>query len=251
MHMEQATKRAIPTMHRMLPIVMAMVPLAFTACKHEPQLEPLVPPVNDDGGGGGDPQPCDPGTVYFQQQVLPILTSNCTNPAPGLNCHHTANDENDWIQITSYESLMNSGVVQDGDLWEAINDDDPDKVMPRPPAPPLTPAQIALIGQWIQQGAQNNSCESAGCDTLNVTYSQTIVPILQARCISCHSGPSPQGALDFTAWSVVNMVAMDGRLEAAITHAPQAAAMPPTGPMLPDCQIQQFLLWIDAGAPNN
>jgi hypothetical protein len=155
-----------------------------------------------------------------------------------------ATDDNDEIQITSYASLMQSGIVQDGDLWEAINDDDPDDIMPRPPQAPLSPDQIALIGQWIQQGAQNNSCLSA-CDTSNVTYSATIAPLVQSRCIGCHSGGTPQGGLNFTSWQVLNTVAMDGRLAGAVQHQSPFASMPPTGPMLPQCQIDQFLIWME------
>lgn len=229
-------------------LVMALVLL--DGCKHEP----LDGPGTGDDGGGDPPiveQPCNPNIVYFQQQVLPILTSSCTNPGPGLNCHHTANDENDEIQITSYQTLMASGIVQNGDLMEAITEDDPDKIMPRPPFAPLTPQQIALIQQWINQGAQNNSCESAACDTLNVTYSGTIAPLLQQRCTSCHSGASPSGGINLTQWSVVSQRALDGSLEGAVRHLPTYAAMPPSGPQLNACRIRQIQLWIAQGAPNN
>lgn len=232
-------------------LVMAM--LLADSCKHEP----LVGPGFDNGqngGGGDDPDEgtvCDPNTIWFQQQVLPILTSSCTNPGEGLNCHHTANDDNDEIQITNYETLMASGIVQDGDLMEALTDDDPDKIMPRPPFAPLTADQIALIQQWINQGAQNNSCEPSACDTLNVTYSGTIAPLLQSRCTSCHSGSTPSGGINLTQWSVVNQRAADGTLEGAIRRLPTFEPMPPSGPQLSDCRIRQVQLWIAQGAPNN
>lgn len=228
-------------------LVMALL---LDSCKHEPQ---IGPGVEGGGNGGTDPgdQPCDPNTIWFQQQVLPILTSSCTNPGQGLNCHHTANDDNDEIQITSYATLMASGIVQNGDLMEAITDNDPDDIMPRPPFSTLTADQIALIQQWINQGAQNNSCESAACDTLNVTYSGTIAPIMQARCTSCHSGSSPSAGINLTQWSVVNQRAMDGSLEGAVRHLPTYTAMPPSGPQLNACRIRQIQLWIAQGAPNN
>lgn len=226
--------------------------LVFSGCKHEPPFEPLAEDPGNGGGGGGVEPPeeviCDPNTVYFQQQVLPILISNCT---VGSGCHSTANDDNDEIQLTSYATLMNSGVIQDGDLWEAINDNDPDDRMPRPPQNPLTQDQINLIGQWIQQGAQNNSCEATACDTLNVTYSGTIVPIIASRCQGCHSGGTPQGGLNLTSWTVLNAVANDGRLAGAIQHLPGYEAMPRNAARMNDCRIRQFLIWIDAGAPNN
>ena len=239
------------TFSAMAAIIAAIVMLLLLpGCVHEPPVAPDDPLAGGNGGGGnggGNGDPCDSSVVYFQQQVLPILISNCAVPG----CHNTANDDNDWIEITSYTSLMNSGVVQDGDLWEAITENDPDKIMPPPPASPLTPDQIALIGAWIQQGAQNNSCENAGCDTLNVTWSGTIQPLIQAKCQGCHSGSTPQGGLDFTSWPVVNTVALDGRLAGAIQFQGGYAAMPPSGGMLPQCDIDKFLIWIQDGAPNN
>ena len=57
--------------------------LAVSGCKHEPILGPME--EEDNGGGGGpDPiDPCDPNIVYFDQQILPILISNCAVPG----CH--------------------------------------------------------------------------------------------------------------------------------------------------------------------
>lgn len=217
--------------------------LVLSACKHEPPVAPEPP--DDNGGGSG--QPCDPNVVYFEQQVLPMLISNCAIPG----CHNVPTDENDDIQITSYATLMSSGIVQNGDFWEALNEDDPDKVMPRPPQAPLSQEQLNTIWQWLQQGAQNTSCQEAGCDTLNVTYSGSIVPIIQQSCQGCHSGPTPQGGLNLTAWSVVNALANDGRLVQAVNHTPPTAPMPPTGPKISACKIRQIELWVAAGAPNN
>ncbi|MEO8591115.1 MAG: hypothetical protein ABI432_17175 [Flavobacteriales bacterium] len=222
--------------------------LGLSSCKHEPPIAPIDPPFDPGTGGGGEEEVvCDTNIVFFEQEILPLLISNCAVPG----CHNTATDDNDEIQITDYSSLMNSGIVQDGDLWEAINETDPDDIMPQPPQPPLTDDQIDLIGLWIQQGAQNNSCVGSVCDTSNVTYSGTIVPLIQQRCQGCHSGATPQGGLDLTSWAVLNSVAMDGRLALSIQHDPSGIAMPPSGSMLPDCRIQQFLIWIEASAPNN
>jgi mono/diheme cytochrome c family protein len=214
------------------------------SCVHEP----LVAPGPGPGGGGGGG--CDPNVVYFEQDILPILISNCAMPG----CHSSTNPA-DGIDLTSYQSLMAADVVRpydlDRDLYEVITETDPDKIMPRPPRHPLSQAQIDRIAQWIMQGAQNNSCAAAGCDTLNVTYTGTIAPLVQQRCQGCHSGATPQGGLDLTSWSVLNSVANDGRLAATINHATGAIPMPPSGPKLPDCNIRQFMLWIEAGAPNN
>lgn len=230
-------------------VLLTMISLTALGCRHEPPEGPIDLGGGGNGGGGGGDTPCDPNTVYFQQQVLPILISNCAVPG----CHNTATDDNNWIQITDYTSLMNSGIVQDGDLMDAITDSDPDDIMPRPPQNPLTAEQINIINSWIDAGAPNNSCASLSCDTLNVTYSGTIRPLIQQRCQGCHSGPTPQGTIDLSTWAGVNAVVADGRLPDAINHQGTAIAMPPGGAAnkLPDCNIRQFMLWIEAGAPNN
>ena len=199
------------------------------------------------GGVDLGPDPlviCDSTTVYFQQQVLPILISNCAIPG----CHNLPTDDNDDIQITSYASLMNSGIVQDGDFWDNINDTDPDDRMPPPPQSPLTQEQLAVIGTWLQQGAQNNSCQPLTCDTANVTYSGTIVPLIQQKCQGCHSGSTPQGGLNFTSWGVVNSVAadVDWSCYPALTFGRTYATI---RPMLSQCTIDQFLIGSVTGRP--
>lgn len=224
----------------------------FTACVHEPLLAPeLVDNGNGGGGtGGNNGVPCDSNVVYFNQQVLPILISNCAVPG----CHNVPTDDNDDIQITSYSSLMGSdGIVQEGDFWEALTETDPDDVMPPPGQPGLTAAQLALIQQWLQQGAQDLNCDSyaGGCDTTNVTYSGRIQPLIATKCQGCHSGANPQGGLNFTAWSVLNTVALDGRLMGAVQHQNNYTAMPPSGAMLPQCEIDMLADWVQQGAPQN
>jgi hypothetical protein len=231
-------------------LILGLAGLAIlVACKHEP----LVPPagvVTDGGGGGGgvDPDPidtCDPQIAYFKQEVLPIFIQYCTMSG----CHNTPTDDNDDVVLTSYQNITNDDWFDD--IWDVLNEplNDEDHMPPADMNQP-TAAQLATIGDWLEQGAQNNSCES-GCSLNNVTYSGTIRPIIQARCQGCHSGADPQGGLDFSTWPDLNAVAVDGRLAAAIQHLPGATAMPPNGPALSQCRIDQMLIWIGEGAPNN
>ncbi|MBK9076025.1 MAG: cytochrome c [Flavobacteriales bacterium] len=230
-------------------VLAILLMLALPACKHEP----LVVPQDDTAGGPGPqvPVPCDSGTVYFQQQILPLLISSCGVPSETGNCHFEANDENDWIDLMSYGSLVQSGIIQNGDLVEAINETDPDKIMPRPGFGTLSDDQIEQIELWIAQGYQNNSCANFCDTTAVVTYSGVIQPIIQQKCLNCHSGANPQGSLNFSTWAVVSAKALDGSLPDAIQHANGAIAMPPFGAQLPQCEIDHFLTWIQQGAPNN
>ncbi|MFM7767485.1 MAG: c-type cytochrome domain-containing protein, partial [Bacteroidota bacterium] len=191
--------------------------LVGSGCKHEiPQ--PIViddGTGNGTGNGAGSGIPCDPDSVYFEQQILPLLVSNCSQPG----CHN-AGSAQDGVVLTSYSNLMNTAGTNE--LWEVITENDPDKIMPPPSESPLSSAQINLIQTWIQQGAQNNFCDQAigPCDTLNVTYNGTVKPILQSKCVGCHSGASPSGAINLSTWAGVNATSQSGSLTGSINHLP-------------------------------
>jgi hypothetical protein len=214
----------------------------LTACVHEPMVSPGET-ITDGGGGGTEPEPvdtCDQSTAYFEQDVLPIFVQNCTMSG----CHNTPTDENDEVVLTSYAGVMNDEYSDD--IWDEIGDGD----MPPDTMNQLTAQDIATLETWLEQGSQNNSCEG-GCVTTTVTYSGTILPIIQDRCDGCHGPNNPQGQLDFSTWNDLNTVAADGRLALAIQHQTGAEPMPPSGPSLSQCRIDRILTWIQDGAPNN
>lgn len=243
--------------------------LTIYSCKHSPLVpDPIVDVIDTTtngggnngggnggggsgggGGGGGNTDPCDPDTVYFVNDILPIFTSNCAKSG----CHD-AGTAQEGIILTDYNSIMNTGDIEaydpdDGKIWEAINEDDPDDRMPPPPNPKLTSEQKDMIYTWIMQGAKNNSC-SGDCDTSNVTFSGVIFPIIQNNCLGCHSGSFPSGGIDLSAYNGVQQVALDGRLFGAVNHLEGFTPMPQGG-TLQDCEIDQLNIWINAGAPNN
>lgn len=219
-------------------------------CKHEiPQ--PIIlggdsGAGSGNGSGSGSGIPCDPDSVYFEQQILPLLVSNCSQSG----CHNAASAQ-DGVILTSYSNLMNTAGT--GDLIDVITETDPDKIMPPPGETPLTSAQISLIQTWVQQGAQNNYCDQAlgPCDTLNVTYNAVVKPVLQAKCVGCHSGTSASAGINLSTWAGVNASAQAGSLTGSINHLPNYSPMPKSGPKLPACEIRQIEIWVSQGAPNN
>lgn len=213
---------------------------------------PGVPgtPTNPGGGNGNPVSTCDPDSVYFQSQILPLLVSNCAKSG----CH-TVEDHQEGVILNNYSNVMNTGDIDPGradhsDLYEVLTESDPDKRMPPPPAAPLTSAQIGLIGQWINQGANNNSC-SNGCDTTNVTFSGNVFPIIQNNCTGCHSGATPSGLIDLTSHMNIKVMADNGRLLGSINHDAGFVPMPRGGNKLQACQIDQVRIWIGGGALNN
>lgn len=238
--------------------VVILLSLSTPACKHEPVLpggsdptDPTDNPIDTTGNPGGVGVPCDPDSVYFQNQILPILVSNCTESG----CHNTT-DHQDGVILTSYQSLMSTVENVTDNNWDenklmkVLLEDDPDDRMPYNKAP-LPQTQINLIAAWIQQGAKNNGCNEnyGACETTNVQYSAFVRPLIQARCQGCHSGNAPQGGINLSTYANVKSVASNGKLYAAVTRT--ADWMPKGGTKLDQCTIDKLKAWIDAGAPEN
>ncbi len=237
-------------------IFVLFILLLIAACKHEPVLPtnpgPMVPIDTSGTAGTGDTKPCDPDSIYFEMDVLPILLSNCAIPT----CHD-ASSRQDGVELTSYDKVIGSDIVDFGDLLdseiiEVITETDPDKLMPPPPRQKLTGNQIEIISDWLKQGAQDLTCDAdTTCDTSAVSYSSSIIPILEDNCVGCHSGSEPRGGVILNTHAGVAAVANSGALYGSITHSGAFEAMPQGASKLSDCIIEQFRLWVEAGAPND
>lgn len=227
--------------------VILLISMVFSGCKHES----LGPSTGGTGSGGGNNSaPCDPNKVYFQQQVLPILVSNCAM----TGCHDEITREEDVI-LTSYASVMSTGGIRPGlpgssKLYDLITETDPNDRMPPPPRNPLTQQQKDLIFKWIQQGAQDLVCQNM-CDSTVFTYSGAIQNIIQNKCQGCHSSSGAQGGIDLSSYAAVNARVIDGKLWGAVNHMNGFFPMPKNGAKLSDCELTQIRKWIEAGSPNN
>ncbi len=199
--------------------------------------------------------PCDPDTVYFSMDVLPILSSRCSS----TDCHGDAAQEG--VRLDSYANVMASDVITPGDpndseLWEKINETDPEDIMPKPPEEPLNAAQKEIIRKWIAQGAQDLYCDES-CDTTNVTFDGTIWPeIIQKHCFGCHNGANASGGIHLEIHAQIASAAnipagQPGSLWGAVNHADGNAKMPKNQAKLSDCKINQIKKWIDDGTPDN
>jgi len=89
-------------------------------------------------------------------------------------------------------------------------------------------------------------------DTVSVTYTTKIVPILNSYCNSCHySGASNVKNVTLDTYSGVKNAVTNQGLFSSIMQDGKVLAMPNTGGKLTDCQITAFSIWIKAGTPNN
>ena len=226
--------------------ILAAMVFLLVSCKHEP----LYTSLEDGGSPDGNPideTDCDPDMVYFVNDVLPIIQSNCA-----MSGCHGGGSAQDGVDLSSYNGIMqqvNVGNAFNSDLYEVITDNDPDDVMPPPPNTPLTAQQIATIMDWIDQGAANNECTD--CDLTNVTYAQSVWPIIQNSCTGCHGGTAPQGNLSLTNYDQVAQIAQSGYLSGVINHQSGFVPMPYNGQQLSSCNIDIIEDWIAQGYPNN
>lgn len=258
-------------MHRqliLLPLII-LTGLIYFACTREPvkALQPdpevIITPggdtiyiVNTDtiyinGPGTGMNHPCSPDTVYFEQDLLPLITSNCASP----NCHDNITHK-EGVWLTSYEYVLTTGGVKlsspgSSKLYTSTNPSSSER-MPPPPWPALTTQQRALLLKWIQQGAQDLHCD-APCDTTIFTYATAIQPIIALHCNGCHSGSTPSGSISYTTYAGVKASVDNGKFWGSIVHAGGIKPMPyPQGSaQLQDCDMIKIRKWIEAGALNN
>jgi cytochrome c551/c552 len=219
--------------------------LVFFACRHE-----IFNNGNNGESGGGIPPAtsgCSPDTVYFVNEILPIISSNCTMSG----CHDNATHA-EGVNLTTYSNIVkyvSAGNAAGSKLYKVINRTGSDR-MPPPPMPALTTVQKTKIQTWINQGARNNNCTSA-CDTAVFTYSGAIKNMMSNKCSGCHNPASLGGGIDLSTFNGVQSVALNGRLYGAVANLPGYSPMPKNSAKLSDCEIRQIQKWINAGALNN
>lgn len=205
-------------------------------------------PIPPDTTGGDTTSNPTSNQVCFQRDVLPIFQSSCA-----LSGCHAAPGQDGYI-FSSYETIMRKGVVAGdpyrSEIFEKITEDRLDKRMPPSPRNPLTTGQIELIRRWIAEGAKNTTCSNptGNCDTLNMTYTLNIKPILQTYCLGCHSGPNPSAAQRLDNFTDVRNAGLSGKLYGVVSHLPGYPNMPYNGNKLDDCRIATIKAWVSQGA---
>lgn len=209
---------------------------ALWSCKHEPLVF--------DG-----PIALEPGSsaVSFQDEVLPLLVSNCA-----MSGCHDASSRQEGVQLTDYTSIrkeVKPNNTGDSELFEAITETDPDKIMPPPPRPALSTNQIDVVRRWINEGAQNTFRPEANCDTNTVSYAAVVRVLLDQYCVGCHNNSLAEGGLNLLVFSQIQQ--KQASIYQRISLNRLDPAYMPKGGNLSDCKTNQIKAWIHQGAQQN
>lgn len=87
------------------------------------------------------------------------------------------------------------------------------------------------------------------CDTVDITYSGTIYPIIDRNCLGCHYRGNST-SVNLETYEDIFEKVQDGRLLGTIRHEDGYSPMPQGG-KLDDCTILKIEIWIEEGAQEN
>ena len=90
----------------------------------------------------------------------------------------------------------------------------------------------------------------AACDTTNVTYSATIVPIMAANCNSCHTNSSGNGVVT-SDYTNLKKIVTNGQLVNSVNGTGGIVPMPLGGQKMSTCNLAKISKWVNNGALNN
>lgn len=91
---------------------------------------------------------------------------------------------------------------------------------------------------------------NATCDTTNITFSGTIVPVLSNNgCYSCHSNNTSAAGNNIRLENYADVKAMNVKIAVSIKQT-GSYPMPKNGGKIKACSITQFDIWVRIGMPN-
>lgn len=108
---------------------------------------------------------------------------------------------------------------------------------------------VSLIGCYYD--VEEELYPTLECQTSNVTYSQTVLTIIQDNCYKCHDINNNFGNVTLEGYDELVPYVTSGQLMGAIKRAPGFSPMPKNEAPLLECDIEKIESWINQGAPNN
>ena len=89
------------------------------------------------------------------------------------------------------------------------------------------------------------------CDSTNVSFTKSVMPILNKHCNSCHGSIVQTHGIILDKYESVRIFALEGSLYGAIIQNGEYAPMPYNAPKLDVCSIALIHNWIKEGIKDN
>ncbi|MFN7727930.1 MAG: hypothetical protein ACK5P7_02110 [Bdellovibrio sp.] len=207
-------------------ILMVLVVLVTASCNYSRLKEEAAP-----GGGVGTR---DLGPLNYVTLNQTVIGPQC------LNCHSNQTGNKGNLNLETYQSLRaNLNRIAFRSLEKR---DMPPQGLPS--------AETAILKAWIEAGAPEqvsgpSEKPGGGLDQGPTGFAKVRDQIFAAKCLDCHSGVNPQGALDLTSLSEVRMN-ITKIFESVIVK--QTMPIEPY-PALSPKERKVLLNWIDLGMP--
>ena len=93
--------------------------------------------------------------------------------------------------------------------------------------------------------------ETTDCDTMNISYTVMLKPLINQNCLVCHNAQSNFGGITLEGYNDLVQFIPSGRFQGAIKRLDGFIPMPQNAPKLLDCEIEKFDKWISDGFPDN
>lgn len=110
---------------------------------------------------------------------------------------------------------------------------------------------IAVLANACYYDVEEEIYPSTECNTEDVTYSESVIPILQENCYECHSIAENTAGITLEGYNNITQYVNSGELLGVINHDPSFPPMPQGAPQLVDCNIAKIEQWVADGAPDN
>ena len=110
---------------------------------------------------------------------------------------------------------------------------------------------LVLVVQGCYYDAENDlyPFSNTNCDSVKGTYSTEVLPLMETKCKSCHTGASAGGGILIENYDQTKANA--AKILTSINHSTGVSAMPKGEPIMPICEIKKIQKWVDNGTPNN
>jgi NapC/NirT cytochrome c family, N-terminal region/Planctomycete cytochrome C len=194
------------------------------------------------------PTPAANATLEFGVNIAPLFVKCAA-------CHNSTTLTG-GLDLGSYESLMKGGksgaVVTPGDATGSLLV----QIQSGKHFTNLSPAELAIIEQWINAGAEGPqitepSPAPPSTTAANLTYEYSIAPLLAARCTMCHQGENAPDGLDMTTFTSLMKGNKDGAVIVPGDSADSELIEVQSGKHFANFtseELELFKQWIDAGA---